>query len=90
MFLTIGLVVAAMFLVGVYVRLVNLNHTLDAVSREIQEVQTANAELKDKLFVLWDGDRVESLAAERNLVKENNPRYFYLRLPGEPVALERR
>jgi cell division protein FtsL len=83
--LIIASVLISFFLVSAYTRFINLNHGLAETRKAIQEVQTANAELKDKIFALFDRSRLESLAAERNLVVEKNPQY--LRVAGEPVAL---
>lgn len=85
------LILSAMFvsfaLVAFYVRFVNLNHGIAKTREAIEEVQTANAELKDKIFALLDRSRLESLAAEKNLVKEKNPQYF--QAPSQPLALSR-
>lgn len=80
-------VLTAFWLVVFYTRLVNINHGIAETERAIQEMQTGNAELKDQVFALLDRTRLESLAAERNLVKEKSPKY--LETGETPLALSR-
>jgi len=79
--LIVMLLIAAVWLVSLYNQLVNLNHNiLDAESR-IQKVETANAELKDKTFNLFDNQKLEALAAERQLIKDKEPQYLEAEAP---------
>lgn len=82
-----GAILVSFMLVALYTRFVNLNHGIAETKKAIEESQTANAELKDKVFALLDRGRLESLAAERNLVEEKNPQY--LQAPDESLAFSR-
>lgn len=85
--LVAGVILVAFSLVLLYARFVNLNHSIAEARRALEKIQTENAELKDRIFALLDQGRLESLAAERGLIKEKNPQY--LRVSGEPLALSR-
>ncbi len=85
--LVLGAILVAFFLVSLYTRFVNLNYGIAETKKTIEEMQTGNAELKDQVFALLDRSRLESVAVERNLVKEKNPQY--LQVSGEPLALSR-
>ena len=74
--LVVFLVGSAFWVISLYAQLVNLNHGLDKMSQEIQGVQTANSELKDKIFAQLDSGKFKQLAAERQLVQDRTPRYL--------------
>ncbi|KKW48304.1 MAG: hypothetical protein UY99_C0005G0013 [Parcubacteria group bacterium GW2011_GWA1_59_11] len=75
--LLVALVVfSAAWLVSLYTQLVNLNHGISQASSEIQDIQTANAELKDRIFGLFDQDRMKAVADARSLIKDREPQYL--------------
>lgn len=74
------LIVAIMFvsvwLVVLYNQLVNFDHGISRANVELQRIQTEGAELKEKIFSLFDADRMQSLTAARGLTRDRAPRYF--------------
>lgn len=65
-------------LVMVYNHTVSIRHEISALDSRIQKIQADNAAGSDSVFSILDADRLESLARERNLVKETEPHYFEL------------
>jgi len=82
-FLVILTVGASFWVVMLYNRVVNLQHSLFNIQSELTDLKTGNAELSDKIFAIFDNNNLERLAAERQLVKERVPSYFEI----DPRAL---
>ena len=83
---SIGLLVAvALWSISVYNQTVNLNHDLRAAESREGELQTANAELKNKRYALSGTKQLLSVAVENGLVKVTHPDYLEAS-SGAPLA----
>jgi cell division protein FtsB len=76
--LVLLLVASSVWLVSLYNRIVNLEHGTAAMRREMHEIRSANADMKEEIFGLMDSGRFEELAASRGLVKDRDPRYLQI------------
>src|SRR3989344_610972 len=73
-----AVVVAAVTLVFLYNRLMNLKHEAAAARQEIEVTELRTAEMQEKLFALLNKDSVAELATNRALVQERNPKYLQI------------
>lgn len=63
-------------LVYLYNHSVNLAHEISAAEVDIRSIQTAKAQLQDKIFTLLNGINPHNFSKERNLIEEKNPQYI--------------
>ncbi len=70
------IIVSALSLVWLYVRLVNINHNLASARTDLVQVETQSAELKEKIFGLLSGDKLQALAQAKGLVQDKDPQYL--------------
>jgi cell division protein FtsL len=63
-------------LVFLYNRTGNLQHQVSSVKDDILRIETANAEMKEEIFALFNPDAFQAFAQERGLVQDRDPRYF--------------
>ncbi len=70
------IIVSALYLVWLYVRLVNVNHGLTTARADLVRVETQSAELKEKIFGLLSGDKLQALAQAEGLVQDKEPQYL--------------
>lgn len=75
-FFVVILVSGAFSLIFLYNRSVNMEHSISAAQGELRRIQTARAEIQDKIFGLSSDTNLQKLSKERNLVKDKNPRYL--------------
>ncbi|MBI4086067.1 MAG: hypothetical protein HY433_02400 [Candidatus Liptonbacteria bacterium] len=75
-FFIVILVSGAFSLIFLYNRSVNMEHSISAAQVELRKIQTARAEIQDKIFGLSSDANLQKLSKERNLVKDKNPRYL--------------
>jgi len=68
--------IALASLVGSYVHLLNLKHSLSDLTVQAQEVKTQSSELKDKTFAMLNGDKLGELALARGLIQDRAPEYL--------------
>ena len=69
------LLVGIVSLIVVYNRTVDLQHGVVDMKSKFDKAQTANAELKDQVFAVLDGNHLKAFAEERSLVKDQKPQY---------------
>ncbi len=74
-----ALIASAAMLVVYYNRYTNAEHGIAEANAELQQIETENAEMKRKILELVSGARVDELVAERQLVKDRQPRYLEAR-----------
>lgn len=74
--LTLGIILISFILIVVYNKQVGLEHGIAAMNAEMQKVQAANAELKEKTVAILGGENSEIFAAERGLTQDRNPGYL--------------
>ncbi len=75
------LIFGASYLIFLYNRSVNMEHSLSAAQGELRKLQTARAEIQDKIFGLSSDANLQKLSEERNLVKDKNPHYLEVTQP---------
>lgn len=73
--LTMALVITVAIGVSFYNQLINLRHEIAGQETNLQKVEVTNAELKNNLYRLTDGENLQTLATDKNLVLEKNPKY---------------
>ncbi len=67
---------AGISIIIIYNQNVEFDHEAERLNTELQDLQTADAELKEKFFELLSSNNLEKLASERQLIKETKPRYL--------------
>lgn len=74
-----GLIVAvagmAMWLVAMYIGVVDNEHDIASMKADIQALESRSASLRDKTYSLLDADSFDALAEQHALVKERDPYY---------------
>ena len=73
--LTMALVITVAIGVSFYNQLINLRHEIASQETNLQKVEVTNAELKNNLYRLTDNENLQTLATDKNLVLEKNPKY---------------
>lgn len=66
----------AVSLIVIYNQTVSLAHGTQETREALRATETANAELKERIFLLFDPAHVTAFAAERGLVIDKNPHYI--------------
>lgn len=74
--LVAALFIAAVWLVVLYNRLVNIDHSISRMKSEIQSGEARSAELKGQVLTLLDGASLGDFAGARGLVQEKKPQYI--------------
>jgi len=72
-FALIGLVLLNIY---IYNENVGLKHSISDGSKNLQNLQVANAEFKNQLYKITDVSSLNILVKNNNLVKETKPKYF--------------
>ncbi len=75
------LVSGAFTLIFLYNRSVNMEHSVAVAQGELRKLQTARAEIQDKIFALSSDANIRKFSEERNLVKDKNPHYLEVTKP---------
>ena len=70
------LVSAIVGLIMLYNQSVNLKHSITDLKSDIQKVATETASLNDKVFSIFDPQKVDALAKGQGLVRETRPNYL--------------
>ncbi len=65
----------AIGLITMYAKTVTLEHDIAETQDAIQKLESDTAQVRDKTFAILDATNFETIAAERMLVKDRNPRY---------------
>lgn len=74
--LVVCLVLSIFWLVSLYNSSLNLSYGLSEMRSELKAVQTTNAALKEKLFVLVDPASFKNFAGSKNLVQDKKLQYL--------------
>ncbi len=69
----VGLVLCNIY---IYNENVSLRHSISGGSKNLQELQVTNAELKNELYRITDISNLTNLVRINNLIKETRPKYF--------------
>lgn len=75
-FFIVILVFGAFLLIFLYNRSVNTEHSISAAQNELRRIQTARAEIQDKIFGLLSDANLQRISEERHLVKDKEPQYL--------------
>lgn len=73
-----GVGIASGALVVAYNRSVGAEHAVQRIMKEIELVNTENAEAQRRIYALFTSEKVETVAAERDLMKDPRPTYVSL------------
>lgn len=55
---------------------VNLKYQISVYEKSLQQLDVANAEIKNQLYLMLDSKNLSSLIQKYNLVSDKNPDYF--------------
>jgi hypothetical protein len=61
--------------VFIYNQLVDIRHEMEKTSNSAGKTEVTNAELKNNLYNMIDSENLESLAKEKSLTIDKDPRY---------------
>lgn len=75
-FMIAVLVTGSFWLILLYNRSVDLEHQISDGQAALRKLQSGKAELQDKIFTLLSDANLQSVSAERHLVKDTAPEYF--------------
>lgn len=70
------MVVMAVFSIYFYNRNVDLRHSINSISRELQVQRTVNADFKNQYYQVLNSKNVEIIAKQKGLIPEKNPVYL--------------
>ena len=76
--LLVPLVFQVILLVVFYTKTVDLTQSISRMNADVQKIGTENAQMKDKVFALFNTDSLSRIAEERHLVQDKKPHYFTL------------
>ena len=72
------LAASAFYLIVIYNRVVNFEHGVVKMKRELNEIEAQNIDHQNKIFSLIDSSKSESLSSGI-LIQEKNPKYLEVR-----------
>ncbi|MEK7608347.1 MAG: hypothetical protein AAB495_02110 [Patescibacteria group bacterium] len=72
----LGVLGGAAGLIMIYNQTVALSHGIQISKNELRAIETANAEMKGKIFSLFDPESVTAFASGRGLIIDKNPQYI--------------
>lgn len=72
----VGVLGGAVGLIIIYNQTVTLSHGTSEAKTALRAIETANAEVKERIFSLFDPAHVAAFAAERGLTVDKNPHYI--------------
>ena len=75
-FTMVPLVSGVVWLIFMYNQVVNLNHEIPRLKKEIEVNQAAAAELKEKVFAFFKNENTDQITSALGLIQEKNPEYF--------------
>jgi|SRR3989344_4177236 len=70
------ILLSAIFSIHIYNLNVNLNYQISLSEKEIQKLESSNADLQNQLYKILDIHSLSSLIKEENLISDKNPDYF--------------
>jgi cell division protein FtsL len=78
----LGIIVfgAAAVTVFSYSRVAGLKHEIAVLERDIDKAKSMNADLKNDLFRMTDPQSLETIAAEKGLIEDRNPKWVFASL----------
>lgn len=75
-YLLIFILLAAIFSIHIYNLNVNLKYQTSILEKEIQKLESSNADLQNRLYKILDIHSLSSLIKKQNLISDKNPDYF--------------
>lgn len=85
--LVVPLIASVMWLVVLFNQTVTLNHETQKLSISFQEIQAENAELKEQIFNMFNGDEAKELAEMKGLLEDKYPEYVEVGRRPQPWEL---
>jgi cell division protein FtsL len=78
----VGIVVfgIAVLTVFSYSRVAGLKHNISLLESDIEKSRAVNADLKNSLFKMTDPQLLESIATEKGLIEDKNPKWVFASL----------
>jgi len=74
--LVAAVITMALLSIYLYNGVVNIRHSMQSAEIGLQELETANADLKNELYRILDSENLQKLAGQLSLVKDNTPEYL--------------
>ncbi|MDO8516220.1 MAG: hypothetical protein Q7S28_03155 [bacterium] len=74
--LVIPVIAGVVWVIIIYNQTVSLHRNVSRMETEMKSLEADNADLKDRIFTLFDTDHVRALAASRGLIQEKKPTYI--------------
>lgn len=68
--------VSAIFSIYFYNLNVNLRYQISLQEKSLQQLEAANADLKNQLYQAFDSKNLASIVKKQNLISDKNPDYF--------------
>ena len=59
-----------------YSQSVNFRHDITSLEKNIRAIETSNADMKNKLFALFDPNNTKAIIESGGLIEEKNPQYI--------------
>ncbi len=77
-FLFFGLAILILVILSInfYNLNVNLKYRASLLEKAIQQLETANADLRDELYQTLDGENLAVIVGKQNLISDKNPDYI--------------
>ena len=76
LFFGLALLILVALSINFYNLNVNLKYNIGLLEKAIQQLETANADLRDKLYQTLDGKNLAIIIEKQNLVSDKNPDYM--------------
>lgn len=85
-YLVVPLIAGVVWLVVLFNQTVTLNHEAQKLAASFQEIQATNAERKEQIFTIFNGESAKQLAETRGLLEDTHPEY--VEIGGRPQSWE--
>jgi len=59
-----------------YSQSVNFRHDITRLEKDIRDIEVSNADMKNKLFALFDPNNTKIIIESGGLIEEKNPQYI--------------
>lgn len=62
--------------ISLYSQSVNFRHDITKIEKDVRNIEVANAEMKNKLFALFEPDNIKTITENSGLIEDKNPQYI--------------
>ena len=72
------LAIVALVSQGIYLysQSVNFRHDITKMEKDVRNIEVANAEMKNKLFALFEPSNIKTVTGNSGLIEDKNPQYM--------------